>query len=129
MGGQVQMLITAIPTVLSLIRAGNLRALMVTSEHPVAVLPDVPSATQLGLPQMVMQFWIGFAVPAKTAAPIVLRLNREIVGAITEADTRNRLSELGLEAVGYTSEAATRVIDDEIQRWSAVIQASGIKAN
>ena len=64
MGGQVQALISAVPTVVPYVNARRLRALMVTDDKRTRVLPDVPSAKEAGLPQMVMQFWVGYAVPA-----------------------------------------------------------------
>jgi tripartite-type tricarboxylate transporter receptor subunit TctC len=125
--GQVQVLFTTVATALPHIKSGKLRALMVTSAKRVAVLPDVPSASEAGVPKMLMDFWIGFAVPAGTPQPIVDRLNKEIVASLSTPATKTRLSELGLDPVGSSPAQATKLVDDEIQRWSAVIKAANIK--
>ena len=125
--GQVQVLVTSVPTALPHIKSGKLRALMVTSEKRVAVLPDVPSAPEAGVPKMLMEFWIGFAAPAGTPQPIVDRLNKEIVAGLSAQGTKKRLTELGLDPVGSTPAQAAKLVDDEIQRWGAVIKAANIK--
>ncbi|MDB5902076.1 MAG: hypothetical protein JWM26_954 [Betaproteobacteria bacterium] len=129
LGGQVQMLVSSLTTVLPHIKAGKLRALVVTSDKRAPMLPDVPSAPEAGLPRMVMLFWVGFAAPAGTPQAIVDRLNREITAALATTDSRKRLSDLGLDAVGSTSLQAAKLVDEEIQRWSAVIKAANIKAD
>jgi tripartite-type tricarboxylate transporter receptor subunit TctC len=129
LGGQVQMLVSSLTTVLPHIKAGKLRALVVTSDRRAPTLPDVPSAPEAGLPRMVMLFWVGFAAPAGTPQAIVDRLNREITAALATTDSRKRLSDLGLDAVGSTSLQAAKLVDEEIQRWSAVIKAANIKAD
>lgn len=128
-GGQVQMLITSIPTALPYIRSGKLRPLMVTSEKRVAVLPNVPSAPEAGMPDMIMKFWIGFAAPAGTPEPVMDKLNKTIVASVNSVDIRKRLIELGMDPVGSTAQEATKLVGDEIERWRQVIEKSGIKAN
>jgi tripartite-type tricarboxylate transporter receptor subunit TctC len=129
MGGQVQMLVSSITTTLPHIKAGKLRALVVTSDQRAAVLPDVPNAREAGLPKMVMLFWVAFAVPGGTPQPIIDRLNKEIVSALGNPDMKKRLADLGLDAVGNTPAQAAKLLDDEIQRWSVVIKAANIKAD
>jgi tripartite-type tricarboxylate transporter receptor subunit TctC len=129
LGGQVQMLVSSITTTLPHIKAGKLRALMVTSEERAPVLPDVPNAREAGLPRMVMLFWVAFAAPGGTPQAIVDRLNKEIVSALALPDTKKRLADLGLDAVGNTPAQAAKLVDDETQRWSVVIKAANIKAD
>jgi tripartite-type tricarboxylate transporter receptor subunit TctC len=126
LGGSVQVLVTSVPTVLSLIQTGQLRALMVTSETRVATLPDVPSAPEVALPKMIMKFWVGFAAPAGTPPPIVQRLNADIIAALALPDSKKRLAELGMEPVGNTPAEAAQLVDDEMARWAAVAKAAGI---
>jgi tripartite-type tricarboxylate transporter receptor subunit TctC len=129
LGGQVQMLVSAVATTLPHIKSGKLRALMVTDDKRSAVLPDVPSAIEAGLPKMVMLFWVAFAVPAGTPQPIVERLNREVIAALGAPDTRKRFADMALDGVGNTPAQAAKLLDEEIQRWSAVIKAANIKAD
>jgi tripartite-type tricarboxylate transporter receptor subunit TctC len=128
MSGQVQMLVSALPTVIPHIKSGKLRPLMVTNSERAAVVPDVPSAQEVGLPKMVMLFWVGFSAPAGTPQPVIERLNKEVLAALGAPDTKKRLTDLGLDASGSTPAQAAKLIDDEIQRWSTVIKTAGIKA-
>ena len=127
MAGQVQALISAMPTVLPYVNSGRLRALMVTDGKRAAVMPQIPSAVEAGLPGMKMLFWLGYSVPAGVPQPVVERLNKEIVAAVNAPDAKKRFAELGLDAVGNSSADATKMVNDEIDRWSAVIKAAGIK--
>ncbi|NVO15102.1 MAG: tripartite tricarboxylate transporter substrate binding protein [Rhodoplanes sp.] len=126
-GGQVQVLVTSLPTALPLIQSGQLRPLMVAAEKRSPVLPDVPAAAEAGLPGMVMKFWVGFAAPAGTPPAVVERLNRDIVAALALPDTKKRLAELGMDPVGNTPAEAQKLIESEIARWSAVAKAADIK--
>jgi tripartite-type tricarboxylate transporter receptor subunit TctC len=129
LGGQVQMLVSALTTTLPHIKSGKLRALMVTDEKRAPVLPDTPNAAEAGLPKMVMLFWVGYAVPAGTPQPIIERLNKEVIAALASPDGKKRLGDLGLDAVGNTPAQAAKLVDGEIQRWTAVIKAANIKAD
>jgi tripartite-type tricarboxylate transporter receptor subunit TctC len=128
MGGQVQVLISAVPTILTYVKAGRLRALMVTDDRRARVLPDVPSANEVGLPKMIMKFWVGYSVPAGTPQPVVERLNQAMVASLNTPDARKRFAELGLDPVGNTPAQATKLVADEMDRWTAVIKAAGVKA-
>lgn len=125
--GQVQVLVTSLPTALPLIQTGQLRALMIAGETRSPVLPDVPSAREAGLPGMVMTFWVGFAVPAATPPAVVERLNRDIRTGLAQPETKKRLAELGMDAVGNTPAQAQALIESEIARWSAIAKAADIK--
>jgi tripartite-type tricarboxylate transporter receptor subunit TctC len=127
MAGRVQAMVTSVPTVLAQIRAGKLRALMVASDHRIDALADVPSAKEVGLPGMDMQFWVGFAAPAGTPKSVVDTLNAAMVKSLATPEMKAQLKELALEPVGNTPEQATKLVNDEIARWRAVIQDAGIK--
>ncbi|MCR5867768.1 MAG: Bug family tripartite tricarboxylate transporter substrate binding protein [Aquincola tertiaricarbonis] len=129
MGGQVQALVTSLPTALPHIRSGKLRALMVTSDKRSPLLPDVPSAKEAGLPKVVMDFWVGFAVPAATPQPVVDKLNKAVTDALASADGRRLLAEQGLEPASNTPAQAAQLVQGEMKRWGAVVKAAGIKAD
>ena len=129
MGGQVQALVTSLPTALPHIRSGKLRALLVTSDKRSSLLPDVPSAKEAGLPKMTMDFWVGFAVPAGTPQPVIDRLNKEFAAALNSTDGRKRLAEQGLESVANSPAQAGQLVSSEMQRWAAVVKAANIKAD
>jgi tripartite-type tricarboxylate transporter receptor subunit TctC len=127
MGGQIDVLFTAVSTALPHIKSGKLRALMVTDAKRAATLPDVPAAAEAGVPRMVAHYWVGFAAPAKTPPEVVARLNKEIVEAINSKEGKERFAQLGLDPVANTPGEATKFVDDEIARWSALIKAANIK--
>lgn len=127
LGGQIQVAFVAVPTALVHIKSGKLRPLMVTSDKRVAALPDVPSAAEAGVPKMVVEYWVGFAAPAKTPPELIDRLNKEIVAALGKPEAKKRFAEQGLAPVGNTPAQATKFVDDEIARWGALIKAANIK--
>jgi tripartite-type tricarboxylate transporter receptor subunit TctC len=129
MGGQVQVLVTSLPTALPHIKSGKLRALMVTSEKRSSLLPDVPSAKEAGLPKVVMDFWVGFAAPAATPQPAIDKLNKAIAETLNSPEGRKRLAEQGLEPVANSPAQAAQHVAAEMQRWGAVVKAAGIKAD
>jgi tripartite-type tricarboxylate transporter receptor subunit TctC len=128
MGGQVQALVTSLPTALPHIKSGKLRALMVTSEKRSPLLPDVPSAKEAGLPKVVMDFWVGLAAPAGTPPAVIDRLNKAAVEALNSPEGRKRLADQGLEPVANSPAQAAKLAASETERWGAVVKAAGIKA-
>jgi tripartite-type tricarboxylate transporter receptor subunit TctC len=78
---------------------------------------------------MAMKYWVGYSVPAGTPQPIVERLNKEIVSAVGAPDAKKRFADLGMDAVGNTPAQATKLVNDEMDRWAAVIRTAGIKAD
>jgi tripartite-type tricarboxylate transporter receptor subunit TctC len=129
LSGQVQALITSVPTVLPHIRSGKLRPLMVTGNVRNTALPEVPSAKESGMPKMDMDFWIGFGAPAGTPQPVLQNLHDHIVASLSLPDAKKRIDEMGLTVVGNTPAQATQLVESEIERWRAVIKQAGIKAD
>jgi tripartite-type tricarboxylate transporter receptor subunit TctC len=128
MAGQVQALVTSLPTALPHIKSGKLRALVVTSDTRSPLLPDVPSAKEAHLPSFVMDFWVGFAVPAGTPQPVVDKLNQAFVAALNTEDGKRRLAEQGLTPVANTPAQATQQAAAEMKRWAGIVKSANIKA-
>lgn len=129
MGGQVQALVTSLPTALPHIRSGKLRALVVTAEKRSSLLPDVPSAKEAGLPKFVMDFWVGLAAPAGTPQPVIDKLNKAVADALNTPEGKKRLAEQGLEPESNAPAQAAQFVAAEMQQWGAVVKAAGIKAD
>jgi tripartite-type tricarboxylate transporter receptor subunit TctC len=129
MGGQVQALVTSLPTALPHIKSGKLRALVVTAEKRSSLLPDVPSAKEAGLPKFVMDFWVGLAAPAGTPQPVIHKLNKAVADALNSPEGKRRLAEQGLEPESNTPVQAAQFVAAEMQQWGAVVKAAGIKAD
>jgi len=126
-GGQIDAAVEILGPVMSQINAKALRALVVTGEQRAAVLPDVPTAKESGLPTYVAASWNALAAPAKTPRDVIARLNKEIVAAVNSPDVKKRLHDLNVEARASTPEQAADLLGSEIKRWGDVIVRAKIQ--
>jgi tripartite-type tricarboxylate transporter receptor subunit TctC len=113
--------------VIANIRAGRLRALAVASDKRVALLPDVPTAAEAGVPGYDASVWWGLVAPAKTPPEIVRQLNAETNKVLATPDVANKLGELGVVLTPGTSEQFATFIKTQTELWSRVIKAAGIR--
>jgi tripartite-type tricarboxylate transporter receptor subunit TctC len=127
-GGHVQLAIVSVPSVLSHIRNGKLRALAVTSKKRLSELPDVPTVDEAGVPGYEMNPWYGLLAPAGTPRAIVVRLNAEVAKMVRSPDMREKLAAQGAEPAGGTPEEYAAVIRADTALWARVIKETGIKA-
>jgi tripartite-type tricarboxylate transporter receptor subunit TctC len=109
------------------IKEGNVRALAITSKRRSQILPDVPTMTEAGYPEIEGDTWVGVLVPAGTSKDIINFLNREVVKIIAMPDMEGRLAELGYDPVASTPEEFAVRIKAEIETWAKVIRAAHIK--
>ncbi|HEY6864640.1 MAG TPA: tripartite tricarboxylate transporter substrate binding protein [Burkholderiales bacterium] len=109
--------------------AGKLRPLAVSSAERFPGAPEVPSATEAGIPGMVAKLWFGLFAPAKTPRPIVLKLNREIGDILRAKETQEALLKQGVQAAPSTPEELAEWVRTEVARWTPLIRAAGIKAD
>ena len=129
-GGQTQMMIDTINTVLPYVKDNRLRALAIAIPRRSAALPDVPTLEEAaGLPGFEMSAWQGIVVPTATPREIVARLNAEINKAVQNADLRQRLATQGAEPLGGTSEHYAAYIRSELGRWTKVVKDSGARVD
>jgi tripartite-type tricarboxylate transporter receptor subunit TctC len=110
------------------IKESNVRALAITSKTRSQILPDVPTMTEAGYPEIEGDSWVGVLVPARTPKDIISFLHREIVRIIALPDMKARLGELGYDPVASTPEEFATRIKVEIETWAKVIRAAHIKA-
>jgi tripartite-type tricarboxylate transporter receptor subunit TctC len=120
-GGQIDAAVEILGPVLPQIKANAVRALAVTGEKRAAVLPDVPTAKESGLPTFVASSWNALAAPAKTPKDVIARLNKEINAALNSADVKKKLADLNVEARGSSPEQAAALLASETKRWGDVI--------
>ena len=125
-GGQISMAFLGLPSGLPQMQAGKVRALGVTSAKRSAVVPQLPTLAEAGVPEFEATTWQGFVVPAGTPRDIVVRLHAETVRALQSPEIRNRFNSLGVEAVGSSSEQFARYIRSEIVKWGRVVRATGL---
>jgi tripartite-type tricarboxylate transporter receptor subunit TctC len=127
MAGEVQVLLDGMPAPLAHVRAGKVRALGVTGEKRLAVLPDVKSFAEQGVQGVDAQFWWGIVVPAGTPQPIVARLNAEITQALTDPEIKATFAKQNIDPSPGTAEAFGALIAAERVRWAQVVAKAGIK--
>lgn len=126
-GGEVQMAIEFLAPLAGQIKSGGVRALGATNSKRSAMLPEVPTVNEGGLPGYEATSWNGVAAPAKTPAPIVQRLNQELVKIVDMPDVKARLLELGVEARGSTPDWLRDYFKSESDKWGRVITQAGIE--
>ena len=127
LGGQVQVMFAALPPAIGYVRAGNLRALAVTTAARSDGLPDMPAIGEF-LPGYEVSTWFGIGAPKRTPAQIVERLNKETNAAIADPKLKARLVDLGGEPLSMTSGEFAKFIVEETEKWAKVIRAANIKA-
>ncbi len=122
---QFDNMVTLIPHV----KSGRLRPLAVSSQKRVAILPDVPTIAESGLPGFETGTWYGVVAPAATPAPIVDKLNREINRILTLPDVAEKLNNMGLQAASMSPAQFGDFIKAEIGNYARVVKSANIKAD
>ena len=125
-GGQIDAALEILGPVLPQITSKALRALAVTGEKRAAVLPDVPTAKESGLPGFVASSWNALAAPAKTPKEVIARLNKDIALALNNPDVKKKLHDLNVEAHASSPEQTTELLASETKRWGDVITRAKI---
>ena len=126
-GGQVDMLVVAVPAAVQQINAGRVRALAVLAPARVPDLPNVPTAKESGFENFEISVWYGMLVPAGTPREIISRLNAEFTKAVTAPEMKAKLAAAGVDALTSTPEEFGNFIRSEAARFAKVIKDAGIK--
>lgn len=126
--GQVNWTFDGATVQLPLIKAGRLRALAVTGSTRVAVMPDVPTMVEAGVPGYEFTAWTGLAVPAATPRTIVVRLHTEISKILSSNDAKEHFGALGLSTGADNMDAFVAQIRSEHGKWGDIIKQTGLKA-
>jgi tripartite-type tricarboxylate transporter receptor subunit TctC len=125
--GDVDLTFANVPAILQHVKSGRLRSLASTGSRRSELMPDVPTMREAGLTGVDMTVWYGVLAPAATPRDIVKTLSEAIVRATRSPDTRQRLLDQGAEPVGNTPAEFTKILQEEVAKWTDVIRASGIK--
>lgn len=128
-GGQVPMMCENFSNAIPHVRAGRLRAIALTGarRHPQA--PEIPTASESGLPGFEAGVWYSFVAPAGTPKATVDRLNAEFAKALRQTAVVERLTNLGLSVVADSPEEFAKFIASESAKWRKVVQASGARVD
>ncbi|HEY9529800.1 MAG TPA: tripartite tricarboxylate transporter substrate binding protein [Burkholderiales bacterium] len=127
LGGQVPLGVVDVPSAISNVKAGKVRALAVTSKQRISAAPDVPTFEEAGVPGYEAIGWFGVVAPKATPRPVIDRLNAEIRAALADPDIRARALAAGTEPFTNTPEEFAAMIREETKKWAEVIKAGGIK--
>ena len=127
LGGEVDLMFGNLASVLAHIKVARLRALGVASLKRNAMLPDVPTISEAGVPDFEAGAWYGGLAPAGLPKEIVDQLHRTIVRALETPDVKKTLARSAYEAVGNSPQEFAAYIPVEIQKWAGVVKAAGIK--
>ena len=127
LSGEVSLMFDSISTSLPQVKAGKLKAIAVTGEKRSLLLPDVPTISEAGIKNFVVNGWYGILAPAGTPKPIVDRLSQAFSEAVKDPKISQQLAEFGYETLGTKPEVFGAHIDSELLRWKKVVQESGAK--
>jgi tripartite-type tricarboxylate transporter receptor subunit TctC len=128
LGGHLPLSFNNIPESISQIRAGTLRPLGVTSAKRAAVLPDVPTIAESGVPGYDTAVWWGLLGPGKMPADLAAKISKDCSAALNSPAVKQRLDNLGAAVAGTTPDEFDKYIRAEYQKWGPIIKAAGIKA-
>jgi tripartite-type tricarboxylate transporter receptor subunit TctC len=127
MGGELNIAIAGLATVLPHARAGKLKALAVTGSKRAQIAPDVPTVAESGIPGYVFDVWYGLVFPGGTPAAIVRKTNAEVVKQLKSPEVSSRFAKVGVEPQTGTPEAFRDLIRTEVATWAKVVKAANIK--
>ena len=128
LGGQIEMMFDAIPTMAEHIKAGKVKALATTGKARSAVLPDVPTANEAGVPGYEATLWLGLMAPKGTPAAVVAKLNAEIAKITGNPEVRRNWAAQGTTAMTLGVEEFSKYMNDDIAKWARIVKFSGAKA-
>ena len=126
-GGRVQLMFDAPPSLIAHIRSGRLRVLAAPSEQRNRLLPEAPTFAELGHPKVSVSLWYGLLAPAGTPVPVVRRLNSEVMRILESPDVRERLQGQGAEPMPGSAETFAAFMQAEMAKWAPVVKQAGVK--
>jgi tripartite-type tricarboxylate transporter receptor subunit TctC len=126
--GQIALLFDTPSVALPFIKAGRVRALGVTSSRRAAVLPEVPTIVEAGVPGYNAELWFCLVGPAKLAPEIAARIAADVAKIVRLPDVRERLDQQGMEAVANTPAQLQQFIAAQNMQWAKVVRSAGVKA-
>ncbi len=127
MAGRLQLAFNTIPAFLPHVKAGRLKAFVITAPKRSPLLPDVPACTEVGLPGLDSNAWHAVVAPSKTPKEITRKLQQTLARTLADPEVRSQLAAVGAEPVASTPEEFAKFMRAESQKWARVIKAGGVK--
>jgi tripartite-type tricarboxylate transporter receptor subunit TctC len=125
--GRVDVIFDNMPTILSHVQAGHLRALAVTTKVRVGITPEIPTLDESGVPGFDVFSWFGFFVPAKTPPEVIAKINADTNAALAYPSVKTRFEQLGAVPKGSTAAELAAFLKSETDKWGPVIRDARIK--
>ena len=129
LAGRVDMFLVSPPLALPHVKAGKLKILMVSAPRRMALIPDVPTMSEAGVPEFKAAGSHGLLAPGKTSPVLIRRLHDEVDKYLKSPEAEKQLGSQGVQIVGGTTEEFAQFLRDETTRWAAVVKAGNIKAD
>ncbi len=129
MSGETDISALAVVAAMAHVNSSRMRVLAVTSGQRLAVLPNIPTVAESGVPQYEFNSWVGVVAPVSTPAAVIKILNEHMVRAARAPDIVERFAKDGAQVVASTPEQFKQVITEEVAQWAKVIKQAGIKAD
>jgi tripartite-type tricarboxylate transporter receptor subunit TctC len=129
LGGQIDVMFLPIHVALQHVKAGNLRALAISSDKPHPLLPEVPPLRELGLGNLDVDMWYGVLAPKGTPTPLLDRLNGELKSILALPEVRTAFETQGMTPAHSSAQEFSALIERDSARWAQVIKAQHIRAD
>jgi tripartite-type tricarboxylate transporter receptor subunit TctC len=127
LGGQVDMMFDAITTMSDFIRSGKVKAMGTTGKTRSAILPEIPTVSEAGVPGYEAVIWLGLLAPRNTPAAIVNKLNAEITRIVSKPEVKQAWAKQGAVAMTMTPGEFTQFMNEDIAKWAHIVKISGAK--
>jgi tripartite-type tricarboxylate transporter receptor subunit TctC len=111
------------------VKGGKMRALATTGKSRSALLPDVPTTAEAGMPKLNFSAWLGVVAPANTPVAILETLNKGLVQAVNAPEVKQKLIEMGFAVTGANRAETEKMLKAEANRWGGIVSASGFKGD
>jgi tripartite-type tricarboxylate transporter receptor subunit TctC len=125
--GHVDLIFMELSSAYKLHDSGKARVLAVATDHRVSMFKDIPTMSEVGVPNFISDTWNAISAPPRTPAPIISKLNQTINDVIKQDDMKKRFAELHLEPVGGSPADMRKLVEEETRRWGDVIRKAGIQ--
>jgi tripartite-type tricarboxylate transporter receptor subunit TctC len=129
MGGQVQMMFDAVPTMAANAKAGKVKAFGTTGEKRSSVTPELPTLSEAGVAGYETGLWLGLMAPAGTPRPILERLNSEVNKLLNSAEVKQNWAKQGTITMGMSIDQFDKFLRQDIQKWSKLVKSTGMKVD
>ena len=126
-GGQIDMAFLGVATALPQVEAGKMKALGVTTRYRSALIPNVPTLIEQGLPNYDFEAWMVMVAPAGTPKPVIDRLNAEVKAALAQKDVQEAIARMGARPLGSTPEQTTQFLRTELDKHTLLAKRGGAK--